>query len=258
MILGFDIGNTNTRMGLYRKDGVTPFAQRSFKTKKKITADAHRDLIIQNLDAARGNDDDTVEGVVFSSVVPEINHLFHQTSLSAFNVTALEIDCNSRLSISIRYDNPAELGVDRIVNAEGTYREYGGGYIIIDLGTAITFCVLLQDGSFDGGLIAPGIGTTIQALSRRASNLPEISFERPPRLVARNMVNALQSGFFYGWISLVEGVIGKIRGQYREELKVLFTGGASKVISENISVENIHDQSLTMKGIKYIYDMNRT
>ena len=117
---------------------------------------------------------------------------------------ALEIGCNSRLSIRNRYDDPSRLGVDRIVNAEAAYHEYARDCIIVDIGTAITFCILHADGLYDGGMIGPGIGVTIDSLASAASQLPAVPCERPEHLVARNTVDALKSGFFFGWLSLIE------------------------------------------------------
>lgn len=258
MILGFDIGNTNTRMGLFHKEEPHPVAVESFKTKKKTTAESLARTITTRLETVQKklHARDEVNGFIFSSVTPEINRQYNDVAQNTFGVKSIEISHKSKRSVKLRYDNPSELGIDRIVNAEGVYHEYGGGYIIIDLGTAITFCVLLEDGTFDGGLIAPGIGTTIKALSQRASNLPDIPFERPENIIARDTINALKSGFFFGWLSLIEGLIKKIQDEYHRKFKILLTGGASKVISENISFTNTHDQLITMKGIKHLYDLN--
>lgn len=259
MILGFDIGNTNTRMGLFNENNSHPLIVESFKTKKKSTAETLKRTITSMLDEIRkkGYISDPVKGFIFSSVAPEMNRQFHHFARDTFGINAIEINHTTKTSIKIRYDNPSELGIDRIVNAEGVYNEYGGGYIIIDLGTAITFCVLLEDGTFDGGLIAPGPGTAIKALAQRASNLPEIIFEKPPGIVARNTINALKSGFFFGWISMIEGIIEKIQSEYNRKFKILLTGGAAKPISDNISCANTFDQMITIKGIKHIYDLNR-
>ena len=145
--------------------------------------------------------------------------------------------------------------MDRIVNAEAAYIEYGNDCIIIDIGTAATFCVVTGD-SFAGGLIGPGIELTKRALAENTSNLPEIDFEKPDRLVARDTVNAIKSGFYYGWLMLVEGIIGLIEEEYKRTFRVICTGGYSKILSENIRHENIFDPLLTMKGIKRIYKQN--
>ncbi|HOO70207.1 MAG TPA: type III pantothenate kinase [Spirochaetota bacterium] len=260
MILGFDIGNTNTLMGIYSDDSVVPFQTFIYTTKKKTSFENLGSLIEGFVKGYRheSGTEEKVTGFAFSSVAPEVNSQYHDAAMTYFNVDALEISHKSKTSLKIKYDDPSSLGVDRIVNAEAAFRDYGGNAIIIDLGTAVTFCVLLDDGTFDGGLIAPGIGTTIRALSQRTSKLPEIVFEKPASLVCRDTVNAIKSGFFYGWLSLVEGIINRILREYGRDMKIIFTGGAAGIIAKNITHENIHDDLLTMKGIKYIYDLNRT
>jgi type III pantothenate kinase len=259
MILGFDIGNTNTLMGIYRPGDTVPHHTFMFGTQKDIPSENLGTLIRGFVEdyRAESRSGEKVSGFIFSSVAPEINGQYNDVAMTFFNVEAIEISHKSKLSIKIRYDDPSELGVDRIVNAEAAFREYGGDAIIIDLGTAATFCVLLADGTFDGGLIAPGIGTTIRALAQRTSRLPEVVFERPKSLVCRDTVNAVKSGFYYGWMSLVEGIIDLIRKEYGRDMKIILTGGTAEMISKNIGRENIHDDMLTMKGLKYIYDLNR-
>jgi type III pantothenate kinase len=259
MILGFDIGNTNTLMGIYSPDSPEPVKTYMYATQKNVAYENLGSLIEGHVADYRGDSGsrDPVTGFIFSSVAPEINTRYHDAAMTFFDIEAIEISHSSRLSVTIRYDNPAALGVDRIVNAEAVYRDYGGGAIIIDLGTAVTFCVLLDDGTFDGGIIAPGIGTTIRALASRASNLPEILFEQPQSLVCRDTVNALKSGFFYGWLGLVDGIIDRILREYGREMKIILTGGTAGLLSRHLARKNILDDLLTMKGIKYIYDLNR-
>jgi len=259
MILGFDIGNTNTLMGIYREEETVPHHTFLFGTQKDVTSENLGTLIEGYLDDYRAEtgSTDRVSGFIFSSVAPEINARYVDAAMTFFNAGAIEISHKSKLTVKINYDDPSELGIDRIVNAEAVFREYGGNAIIIDLGTAATFCVLLEDGTFDGGLIAPGIGTTIRALSQRTSRLPEVLFEKPKSLVCRDTVNAVKSGFFYGWISMIEGIIDLLLKEYGRDMKIILTGGSGETISRNIRHANIHDDMLTMKGIKYIYDMNR-
>ncbi|MCP4137711.1 MAG: type III pantothenate kinase [bacterium] len=262
MILGIDIGNTNTVLGIYSEEAAVPARIFRYRTEKNITSDELGLLILKFLDFLNESNSEEgisgkVQGIAFSSVVPEVNGRYASMARDFFGLESLEINYKNKLSISIRYDNPEQLGADRIVNAEAAYREHGGGTIVVDIGTAATFCLVLEDGTFDGGLIAPGIGTTIKALAASASRLPRIDFEKPNRLVARDSVNAIKSGFFYGWLSMVEGIISKIERQYNQEFTVLLTGGFSQIIGENIERKNITDPVLTMKGIKYIHDINR-
>ena len=185
-----------------------------------------------------------------------MNRSYFDMAGREFGISAYEITCRSRLNFSLRYDDPAQLGADRIVNAAAAFKEYGGGCIVVDIGTAVTFCVLLEGGWFDGGIIAPGVDTAIRSLSLRASRLPEVPFEKPDRLVARDTVNALKSGFFYGWLSLADGIIARIEQEYGRTFRIILTGGFAGAVAEHLSHENTVDPILAMKGIKIVYDMN--
>lgn len=253
MILGFDIGNSNTVLGVYTGAGTLPGAVYRYRTLRNASADETGVLVRQFLLHHGGE----VEGIAFSSVVPELHRAYREMAVRYFGREALEIGCNSRLSIRIRYDDPSRLGVDRIVNAEAAYHEYARDCIIVDIGTAITFCVLHADGLYDGGMIGPGIGVTIDALASAASQLPAVPFERPEHLVARNTVDALKSGFFYGWLSLIEGMIDRIEAEYGKSFSVILTGGYSgTVLGPALKGEVLVDPMLTMKGIRRIYELN--
>lgn len=258
MILGFDIGNTNTLLGIYRKSDIAPVKTFRFRTEKNIPPD-ELGLVIRNflsLYQKETGADDPVGGIIFSSVVPEVNSSYHAFSVDLLGTEAHEITPLSSLGISLRYDNPDQIGPDRIVNAVAAFQEYHKNCVIVDLGTATTVTVLLGDGTFEGGLIGPGIGITIDALAQRTSKLVKISFERPPALVARNTVDAIKSGFFYGWLSMVEGIIQRIENQYGIPFTPLLTGGFCRILGESLGRECVIDPLLTMKGIKYIYDLN--
>ncbi|MBN2159072.1 MAG: type III pantothenate kinase [Spirochaetes bacterium] len=258
MILGFDVGNTSTTGGIYAEHGSGPDFTYRFSTEKdtdpKRLGRQVGDGIAKGGETTGGL---TFAGLAFSSVVPEINAAYHTMARERFGLTAYEITCRSRLNFKINYNDPEELGVDRIVNAAAAFEEYGGGCIVVDIGTAVTFCVLLENRIFDGGIIAPGVSTAIRSLSGRASRLPEVPFEKPDRLAARDTVNALKSGFFYGWLSLADGIIGRIEAEYGRRFRVILTGGFAGAVTEHLVHENTVDPLLAMKGIKYIYDMNR-
>lgn len=258
MIIGFDIGNTSTTAALYQKLATVPEETFRFPTVKDTGGTELYRQILDGLSRCRtGTAPEMITGMAFSSVVPEINHAYHDMARLDLKVPLHEISCDSRLDFTIRYNDPRQLGVDRIVNAAAAFREYGGGTIIVDIGTAVTFCVLLEENIFDGGIIAPGIETAIKSLSMRASRLPEVPFEKPDRLVARDTVNALKSGFFYGWLSLAEGILSKIEQEYGRSFKVVLTGGFAGIVTEVLGHENIFDSLLSMKGIKIVYDMNQ-
>jgi len=256
MFLGFDIGNTTTMIGLYSDDSVTPVKTGRYRTNKKGDVNDLVNTIgmsLRNMGDYNAISAD-ITGIAFSSVVPEVNSLYHTMGKKLFNVDPFEIRYDSKFPIVINYRDVRKLGIDRIVNTVGTHYEYGDGCVVIDIGTAATFDVLSHSGSFDGGLISPGIGTTIKALAESASNLPEIVFGKPDLLVALDTENAIKSGFYYGWISMIEGVVRKIEKVYNREYRVVLTGGFAEKIASGIEREIILDPLLTMKGIRYIYN----
>ncbi|HOT46041.1 MAG TPA: type III pantothenate kinase [Spirochaetota bacterium] len=257
MILGFDIGNTSTTAALYPEERTLPEYTFRFPTVKDTgPAELYRQVQDGMFRCGMGTDTYFIKGLAFSSVVPEINHAYHAMAEKNLALSAHEISCASRLNFTIRYDDPRQLGVDRIVNAAAVFSEYGGGAIVVDIGTAVTFCVLLEEDIFDGGIIAPGIDTAITSLSLRASRLPEVPFEKPGRVVAKNTVDALKSGFFHGWVSLAEGIIAKIEKEYGRGFSVILTGGFAGKVAEHLDHANIVDLLLPMKGIKILYDLN--
>jgi type III pantothenate kinase len=260
MFLGIDIGNTTTVIGLYDDDSVTPQNVNRFKTDKKgnLTKLTNSiSMVLKNVGDYNVISSE-ITGIAFSSVVPEINSIYHKLGIKLFNVEPFEIRYDSDFSIGIHYKDIKKLGIDRIVNSVAAHHEYGDGCIIIDIGTAATIDVLNFDGFFDGGLISPGIGTMIKALSDSASNLPVITFEKPDNLIALDTENALKSGFYYGWISLIDGLIQRIEKIYNREFKIVLTGGFAEKIFTGFERKIILDPLLTMKGIKYIYNNKRT
>lgn len=256
MFLGIDIGNTTTMIGLYNDLSVSPEKTARYRTDKKGDVSSVEKSIGMALRGLGDYDAVAAEitGIAFSSVVPEVNQHYNKAGKRLFNVDPLEIRHDTKIPITINYRDVRKLGIDRIVNTVAAHIEYGDGCIVIDIGTAATFDVLNHEGAFDGGLISPGIGTTIKALADSASNLPEITFGKPDMLVAQDTINAIKSGFYYGWASLIEGIIARIEKYYGREFKVILSGGFAARIADEINREIILDQLLTMKGIRYIYN----
>jgi type III pantothenate kinase len=239
MFLGIDIGNTTTMIGLYSDDSVSPEKTLRYRTNKKGDV---TDLVncismsLRNMGDYKAISAD-ITGIAFSSVVPEINPLYNFTGKKLFNVDPFEIKYNSKFSIGINYRDIRKLGIDRIVNTVAAHHEYGDGCVVIDIGTAATFDVLNHGGTFDGGLISPGIGTTIKALAESASNLPEIVFGKPDQLVALDTENAIKSGFYYGWISLIEGVVRKIEKIIIVIIKLSLQGDLPRKLLQALNVK---------------------
>lgn len=260
MFLGIDIGNTSTMLGIYQDDSVKPERTFRYRTDKrgddaglaaniKMALRGYADFVVVEAE---------ITGIAYSSVVPEINGSYNRVCRKLFSLEPFEINHRSRFSIGINYRDMSKLGIDRIVNTEAAFHEYGPGCIVVDIGTAATFDVLNHGGCFDGGLIAPGVGTTIKALAEAASNLPEIVFEMPDELVAKDTVNAIKSGFYYGWLSMVEGVCQRIEESYERSFRVILTGGFAVKMRGGFRREVIIDPDLTMRGIKYIFDNRKS
>ncbi len=257
MFLGIDVGNTSTMLGIYKIDSVVPEKIFRFRTVKNSDFSMLGNEIDLCLGDFPGYEKGALTGLAFSSVVPEINSAYHEAAEVLYNLRALEINHSSLFSIKIDYRDIRQLGIDRVVDSEAAFNEYGGGCIVIDIGTAATYDVLDRDGVFRGGLIGPGIGTTIKALAAAASNLPEIVFEEPDMLVAKDTVNAIKSGFYFGWVSMVDGLIERIQESCGGGFKVIITGGFAENIMGSLKADAVFDPYLTMKGIKYIFDSNR-
>lgn len=255
MVLGFNIGNTRTLMGIYDDDNPEPVYTHAYPTYHGVDSQELSHIIRSA--AAQFNSDifTAVSGAAYSNVVPQTNGLYDKIIHDLFSVTAHRIHCSSTMPIAIEYDNPAQLGADRIVNAVAAFTDYHTDCIIVDIGTAITFC-LLQDGILKGGLIAPGIQAAIRGLSTSTAQLFDVPFEKPQHLIAKNTKDALISGFFYGWVSLVEGIVQKMQST-AAPAAILCTGGMADQLCPHLSASVIIDTSLTMRGIYYVCRLNR-
>jgi len=257
MILCFDIGNSSTSAALFNDTERSPAFVFHFPTVKSSSEKDIAARVSQGVKEIRDDIPLSLSGIAYASVVPEINKAYRAMSQTVFGITAYEISCTSRLNITIGYHDPTQLGADRIANAAAAFNEYGGDILIVDMGTAVTFCVILAGGRFDGGVIAPGIDTAIRGLAQRASRLPEVPIEKPDRVAARDTVNALKSGFYYGWISLVEGIINRIENEYGKQFTVITTGGHAVLFSRDMTRPHVVDPLLALKGIRLIYELNR-
>lgn len=254
MILGFDIGNTNTLMGIYEGDGAVPAETFRFKTDRAVTADELYASVRGFLNLS-GRQNSTPEGVIFSSVVREVNQAYKTMSSRRMDLEPIEVTDNSKLRIKINYDEKSTLGPDRITNAEAAFTEYGEG-IVIDIGTALTICGVAADGSYMGGVIAPGPGTAAESLAAQTSLLPKITIERPEKVTALNTVNAIRSGIYYGWSAMINFIAEKIRYENSIKGKIILTGGFAEIFSKDVVHDRL-DPLLTMKGLRYIYRNER-
>ncbi len=255
MLLAIDAGNTNTVFAIY--DGDVRRGLWRAATDARRTADEHF-VWLSQLMAVVGVERADIDSAIISTVVPA--SLFNLTRLCAryFDVDAIVVgDPGVDLGIQVRLDNPGEVGADRLVNAVAAKSAYGGPLILIDFGTATTFDVIDKAGDYVGGVIAPGANLSMEALHMAAAKLPLVAVRQPQQVVGRSTVQAMQSGIFYGYVSLIEGLVGRIRAEREEpDLRAIATGGLAPLFYG--ATEAIHsvDRDLTLRGLLEIYERN--
>ncbi|PPR16852.1 MAG: Type III pantothenate kinase [Alphaproteobacteria bacterium MarineAlpha9_Bin3] len=244
IIMVIDVGNTNTVFALVNKGGI--FRKWRMSTIVNRTADEYETY----LKAFLGNINNLeLYDVVISSVVPAVNHEIKSYILSFFNITPKIIGNNIFPDLNVSLERPDEVGADRLVNSLAANHIYGGPIIIIDFGTATTFDVVDKKGSYIGGIISPGVHLSMDALDKATARLPRIAITRPDKVIGNNTISAMQSGIFWGYIGLLEGVISKIRIEYNDNMKVVATGGLAKLFKPHTNVIDFIDEDLTLKGI---------
>lgn len=258
MLLVLDIGNTNVVIGIYEeKKLVSDFR---LSTDLKRTAD---EFGIQVLELFRYNnlDKDEVEGVIISSVVPSIMYSLEHMIRKYFKIDPIIVGPGVKTGINIKYDNPREVGADRIVNAVAVHEIYKQSAIIIDFGTATTFCALTESGNYLGGAICPGIKISADALYERAAKLPRVELLKPETTICKNTVTSMQAGIVYGYIGQVDYIVSRMKKEMIElgekEPIVIATGGLSKLISEGSREIDAIETSLTLEGLRIIFDKNK-
>jgi len=258
MILVMDAGNTNIVIGVYRDDKL--IADWRLSTDLKRTSDEYGALITELFDR-NGLDRSEVKGVIISSVVPSIMYSIENTVKKYFNTKAVVVGPGVKTGINIKYDNPREVGADRIVNAVAALEKYKRTMIIIDFGTATTFCAVTGKGNYLGGAICPGIKISAEALFMRAAKLPRIELIKTPAVICRNTVSSMQAGVVYGYIGQVDYIVRKFKdeliGMGEEEPLVVATGGMANMIKEGSKQIDVIDPYLTLKGLKAIYEKNK-
>ena len=256
MLLAIEQGNTNTLFAVH--DGSSWIAQWRSATESTRTADEYAVWLSQLLEMNRLSLK-LLTGCIISSVVPQSIFNLRNLSRRYLNVEPLIIGENADLGIDVRIDKPSEAGADRLVNAIGAHIVYPGPLVVIDSGTATTFDIVAADGGFEGGIIAPGINLSMQALHDAAAKLPRIAIQRPERnrVVGTDTVTAMQSGVFWGYISLIEGLISKIKAERGEHLTVVATGGVVSLFEDATTMIDHYDPDLTIRGLLEIHRRNQ-
>lgn len=254
MIFTMDIGNTNIKTALF--DGEKMVKYWRVSTNKIYTSDEYG-ILLCNLFAHEGLSTDVVEGVIISSVVPTINFTIEHMCQNYFHVTPMFVVPGIKTGINIGYDNPRELGSDRIANAVAAYAEYGAPCIFIDFGSATTFGVVGEGGKFLGGSIFPGVKLASEALVSGTAKLPRFELIRPETVIGRSTQTNLQSGMFYGYVGMVRNIVRKMKQELGREALVVATGGMAVLFAEDAKCIDKLDGLLTLKGLRLIYERNK-
>ncbi|GIM30171.1 type III pantothenate kinase [Clostridium polyendosporum] len=258
MILLVDVGNTNIVLGVYK--GQKYVASWRISTDAKKTSDEYGIQVMQ-LFAQYNLNPHEVEGIILSSVVPNIMYSLEHMLRKCFKMEPIIVGPGIKTGINIKYDNPREVGADRIVNAVAAHEIYKKSTIIIDFGTATTFCALTKSGNYLGGNIVPGLKISADALFERAAKLPRIELEKPNSIICKNTVNSMQAGIIYGYIGQVEYIVKKMKQEMmalgEDEPFVLATGGLGNLIAKETKTIDKVDPDLTLEGLKIIYQKNK-
>ena len=253
MLLAIEQGNTNTLFAVH--DGADWVAQWRTATESSRTADEYAVWLSQLL-TMRGLGIGQLDGCIISSVVPQSIFNLRNLSRRYLNVEPLVIGDNVELGMPVRITKPSEAGADRLVNAIGAHLLYPGDLIIIDSGTATTFDVVAADGAFEGGVIAPGINLSLQALHEAAAMLPRIAIQRPDRVIGKDTVSNMQSGVFWGYVALIEGLVARIKAEWGKPMTVIGTGGVASLFEGATNSIDRFDPDLTIRGLLEIWRRN--
>ncbi|HET9594909.1 MAG TPA: type III pantothenate kinase [Anaeromyxobacteraceae bacterium] len=254
MLLAVDVGNTNTVLGAF--EGRTLRQQWRVETSHSRTADEYG-IQLRQLFAAAGVEPRAVDAVAVSSVVPPLAGTLTRMSERYFGVKPLFVGPGVKTGMPILYDNPREVGADRIVNAVAAWDRWACGMVVVDFGTATTFDAVSQKGEYLGGAISPGIGISMEALFTHAAKLPEVEFARPPHVIGKNTVASMQSGLVYGYVGLVDGICERMAAELGFTPKVVATGGLAPLLAGvSRSIDEV-DEHLTLRGLCLIHERNR-
>ncbi len=249
MLLAIDIGNTNSVFALFNGDDLMHSWR--CKTESSRSADEYAVFLNQLFDLVSVSWKD-INAVIISSVVPDTNFHLMQLCEKYLNTTPKFIDIGNT-NISIDLDNPTEIGADRIVNAAAVIKHYNLPAIVIDFGTATTFDVIDKDGIYKGGVIAPGIRLSVDALTKRAAKLPKVNIEKPKNIIGTNTLDAMKSGMYWGYIGLIDTIVEKIKHEIGDNISIIATGGLASLYAQSTKSIDIVDENLIFKGLLEIH-----
>jgi len=254
MLLAIDIGNTNLTLGLY--DGKERGPNWRLATDHARMPDEYGLQFLGLLEHAKCGED-CLTGIVLASVVPQLTARVVQACQEYLKIDPLVVDTGVKTGIRIRYEDPKAVGADRVADAVAVMKLYGGPACVIDFGTATTFNAVTADGDYLGGAITAGVNLAAEALYTRAAKLPRMDLQRPPSVIGRNTVHAMQSGLLFGYVSMVEGMVARFRSELGSDMKVIATGGLAEVVAKETEIIDIISPWLTLDGLRIIWELNQ-